>query len=756
MAPPEELLHLLKAGRILQYRQQNVALISAPDGAEFSITYADRWVAPDLRVREGDPAIVVLSDSPYDRVDPVRFATVRTAEHTRAGLELTIAVGPWPVVEGDDALIAPFRAHPTRPPYFVWRGPAGALRHPRSDHETREAWRHAVDRLRGNACYADSCFARVVRVLDPHGRELREGTRGDGRSLELGEIATAVLEVHSPGSDDPDRPPVHSVLVESDPPGSVAGGVENERPDRDHHLFVPIRPLAGGAHEIELSFVPDPLLSTRLRFTIESHKAGPGSGDDGGGDDDRPAAPRRVRPDDEPPGEADPALVQALAERLRRLPVWHDEPGQWLTLLQDHILALAPRDPVVRSMVAEAAYETGEFETVLRMLDDPGRFRSGDALRLLVAGLRYGMPVEVRPLLREIDFDVERNVAELAVQLPLMPDGAVHQIAEAVVEGVAGEEVLDRLLPPVFGRLRDDLALRVARECAPADPAGWLDRALDRWPDPHRMSDEILTEILSWDVGDIDSTALGPYVLEAIEHHVEHGDIDRVIDLDHRARVLLPRPEQVRLRAATARMLFDLEPDHEHPDQVSDQARGLLLAAAAESAGLGDPDLATELAFTLRERWPAGEDDAVDTVVDRLRGVLADLTEFREWRDHRDQTAASALRSALEGRTLHMVGGRREDWADQLAADLGVKALLWHETDHAHDPESPAALDWAAGVDQAHDIVILVWTHTGHLTARGLDAAGVTYLRAEHGRGRILDALTRWVAGTATAGEGVK
>ncbi len=715
---------------MLQYRQQNVALVSAPEEAEFQISYAERWLAPGLEVRVGEPAVVVLSDSPYERVDPVRFATVTAAERSRTGLDLTVSVGPWPVVEDDAALIAPLRTHPTKPPFFAWRGPAAGLRRPRSDHEAREAWRRAIERLRGNTFYAESSFARVVRVLDPHGHELR----GDaGRQLRLGEVATAVVEVHTPGSDDPGAgdAPMLSVLVESDPPGTVAGGVENERADRDGHLFVPVRPLTGGAHAVELSFVPDPLLSTRLRFTIDADA------------DPRATAAEATAAIEPGPREiarevvGDSALVQALVERLRRLPVWDDDPAQWLTLLQDHVLPLAPDDPRVRSAVAEAAYEIGAHETVIALLDDPSRFRTGDALRRLVAGLRYGMPTDVRALLREIDFDVDRNVAGLADQLPQMPDGAIRQIAEAVLDGVAGEEVLDRLLPPVFQRLRDDLALRVARECAPADPAGWLDRALDRWPDPHRVPDEVLIEILSWDVDDDVTAPLAPYVLEAVEHHVEHGDVDRVIELDQRARSLLPRAEQVRVRTATARMLHEAFSGDagDAGDAADDPARGLLLAAATEAAGLGDPDLAVEVASALRGRWPEGDDDVIDTAVDRLRGVLADLADFQEWRDHRDHAAALVLRPVLEGKVVHLVGGDPVPGAEGLADDLGLRKLISHE---------PGDLDWAPGIDPDRDVVILLWNRAGRHAATNLDAAGVTYVRAEPTRSRILDALARW------------
>lgn len=730
MADPPEILHLLKAGRILQYRQQNVALVSAAEGTEFDISYAERWLAPGLEVAVGDGAIVILSDSPYDRVDPVRYASVVAAERNRAGLQVTIKVGPWPVIDDEGALTPPLRSHPTNPPYFAWVGPAGPLRPPRSDHEAREAWRSAVDRLEGNSFYADSSFARIVRVLDPHGHEVRE------RSLDLGEVATAVIEVRTPGTEHR----LHSVLVDSDPPGVAVGGIEDERADTESHLHVPVRPLAAGTHTVDLSFVPEPLLSTRLSFRIEAHKRNvvppppvvPGAGSQpetatrtgtgtGGAETTGARTPGGARP------AGDPALVQALAERLRRLDAV--EATQWLNLLQDHVLPLAPDDPVVRSMTAEAAYDIGEYETVIRLLDDPARLRPGDAFRALSAGLRYGMPTDVAGLLREIDFGVETNVARLARELPELPPGAVRQVTEVILDELAGKEVLDRLLPGVFQRMPDDLALRVAKECAPADPDAWLTRALRRWPDPHRIPEDALTEILTWD---INADALAPYVREAIEHHVDAGEIDAVLDLADRARALLPRVEQVRLRAATARLFFD-------EDTTTGTARSLLLDAVDEASGLGDPDLATELAFTMRERWPVGADDEVDAAIDRLRAVLDDLTDFQEWREKRDHDAAAALRPTVSGKVVHIVGGRRPRWAEQFGDELGLKDLRWHESER----RKPPSLDWAGAVDPDRDLVVLVWTHCGHATSRGLDVAGVRYRHATWSRASILDALAR-------------
>ena len=741
-----QLLHLLKAGRILQYRQQNVALVSAPEGTEFDIVYAERWLAPGLEVEVDEGVIVILSDSPYSQVDPARYATITAAERTRNGLQVTVKVGPWPVVEDDAALIAPLRPHPTQPPYFAWRATAEGLRPPRSDHESRQAWRRVVHRLRGNTFYAESNFARLVRVLDPHGHEVRE------RSLALGEIANAVIEVHSPGGDDH----VHSVLVDSDPPGAVVGGIEKERADHDDYLHIPVRPLAAGTHTVDMAFVPEPLLSTRISFAIDAHKAPVAAPPPPVVLPSVSAPPTRTSTtptaDSTPPttptagtvppaitvpaevtvptaveGTTDPALVQALAERLRRLDAI--EATQWLNLLQDHILPLAPDDAVVRSMTAEAAYEIGDYQVVIDLLDDPSRFRTGDAFRRLSAGLHFSIPTQVTSLLREIDLGVESNVARLAAELPRLPDGAVREIAEVILDELAGKEVLDRLLPAVFLRLRDDLALRVARECAPADPDAWLDRALDRWPDPHRMPDDALAEILTWD---INTAALAPYLREAIENHIDGGEIDDALELGERARSLLPRLEQVRLRVATARLFF------EHEETVP-MARDLLLEAATEGAGLGEPDLATELAFTFRERWPAGDDEAVDTTVERLRTVLDDLADFQEWREKRDGDTASRLRPSVQGKVLHIVGGRRQPWVDQLRTDLGLKELRWHES----EKKKPPSLDWAGGVDPNRDLVVLIWTHCGHRTSQGLDVAGLRYHHATWSRASILEALTR-------------
>ncbi len=699
MAESTELLHLLKAGRILQYRQQNIALMSAAEGVEFEIFYAERWLAPDLEVSVGDGCVVVLADTPYDRSAPIRYATVTASDQSRAGLQLTVKVGPHVVVEDESLLEPPRRTHPAGTPFFAWRAVVTGMRPPQSDHEARLAWRSAVGRLAGNDFYSGSSFARIVRVSDHHGHEVRE------RRLELGQTATAVLEVHSPGQEG-----VYSLIVDADPSGSVAGGIDSERPDAEHHLHVPIRPLTVGSQNIELSFLPDPLLSSRLSFALTTVR------------------PTVSDPTPSPSGSsaktsaAEPVLVQGLAEHLRRQ-LNELDPDDWLTLLLEHILPLAPDDPVVRSITAEAAHDLQEWRTVVELLDDPARFRSGDAFHRLIAGLHDGSQTDVASLLGQIDLGVEKNVVELEGELQKLPDGAVRQIVEVLLNAFAGKEILDRLLPRAFERVRDDLALRIAEECVAADPDAWVDRVIRRWPDPHLMPHDALAMLLGWE---IINNGIAPYLKEAIEDAIDADDLETVLELASRGQTLLARAEQTRVQIAAARLVPDAE-----------IAQQLLLAAADDVVGLGDPDLATELAFTMRELWEDGENAGIDESVERLETVLHSLPRFRDYLEWRDGDAADRVKPHVRGKVLHIVGAKRKPWADDLCERLALKDLRWHESEKRQRME----LDWADAVDNDRDIVVLIWTHCGHATTKSLQSKGVEYRNAEWSRTSVLDSL---------------
>jgi len=703
------MLHLLKAGRVLQYRQQNVAMLSAPDGAEFTITYATRWLAPDVTVAAGDDALVSMADSPYDTVVPARFVTVLSADHDHAGLTVCVAVGPHPVVE--TAVTAPPRPPGTTTPWFVWRTADDDIRAPRSDHEVRQAWRAAVTALGATPTYAASTFARLSAVRDRHGRDRH---RGDDRAvtISLDEVATAVLEVHSPS--EPDR--LHTVMVDSDPAGTVAGGISGERADAERHLHVPVRAITGGVHRVELSFSPDPLVSTRLEFSLHAEVAA--SSDEPEPDGDHPA---RSQSDDDAAAEDRTGRARALALELRSRVL---DANDRRAVLYDHVLPSAPDDPVVRSLTAEAAFEATEYRTVVELLDDPGSYRRGDAYRRLLAGLHHGDPTDVAGLVTRIDLDDDVNVELLRKALPDLPDEAIARVGAVFLEEVAGKEVTDRLLAPVFARLGRDLAARVAIECGPADPDGWLARVLRRWPDPLSLPASVFDVALSWPVR---HPALGPHVQDAVDRRLARGDVDDALGLLARAATVIPADTHVRARMGVAALLADDQPD---------EARRVLLDAASDTAGLGDPDLATALAFELRTRWPDGDDPAVDTAIDRLRQVVRGMDDFHEWRDRALSSRMAAAREVLGDRTLHLIvgAGGPPPWFAGLRDGLAPAAVEWHDAGQADRT-------WIDAATPRNALVVVPWYRTDRTLRTALQRAGVATVWADERRLALLDAV---------------
>ncbi|RMH74729.1 MAG: hypothetical protein D6683_12385 [Actinomyces sp.] len=720
------LVYLLKSGRKLQYRQQNVAIVSAEEGAEFETFYANRWLPEPLRVHEGDGAVVVLGDTPYAHIDPIRYATIVEARHTRAGLTVRFRCGPPVVVTGPAALVPPPPRHPAGGRHFVWRGAGEALRPPGSDDELHDAWRAAIDRLRDNAFYAASHFARLVRLVDG------EGVALDGRRLRVGAEATAVLEVHSPVDDR-----YVTVIVDSDPPGGLVGGVNDALVAPGGRLEVPVRALTAGRLRGVLSFAPQPLLSTRIALDVEVHPVGAPV------TDVSTVAIGRREPTGTgagaAAGTADTDRVVALAQRLRRLEL---DPDQYLDLLVGHILPLAPDDRVLRSLAAQAAFDVRDFDLVVHLLDDPDQLRPGDAFRRLVAGLHTSANDDVGAHLRAIDLAVDQTVTELAAELVRLPAGALRTVVESLLDELAGDELLDRLLRDVFSRLGDDLAVRVARDCAPADPETWLHRVLDKWS-PTDIPADALGLLVDWEMHD---PALQPYVLEAVERALDTGDLDDLDHLRERAAGLLPDRERTELRLAVARLLRGAE--------RLDEAAGELVIAADEVIGLGDTELClrvhaalTELDAVLADGDTNHASDAggssppiraeIETRRRRLERILDESPAVRDYRAARDAEAARDLRRHTNGRILHLVGGKRAPWADELREALGLADLVWHESEYHKSPPT----DWAPDLDRERCTVVLFWDQVGHDTTRRLDRAGVPYLVARLGKRALLETL---------------
>ncbi len=137
-------LYLLKASRIAEYHQQNVAILGADEGERFVIRYGHRWVQPGLQVAVGDGTVIVFSDTPYRDFVPVRFAKVVRFESLPEHVEIEVSLGPW--VHADDRSVLSrrwgARTDADRPgKRFLISDANPGLRSPASRDELDAGWR---------------------------------------------------------------------------------------------------------------------------------------------------------------------------------------------------------------------------------------------------------------------------------------------------------------------------------------------------------------------------------------------------------------------------------------------------------------------------------------------------------------------------------------------------------------------------------------------------------------------------------------
>lgn len=100
------MIYLLKSAATSEYLQQNLKILSLPEGSTGPIQYARRWVAPDVweRIQPGHPVCIVFGDRPYQHLIPVRHAAIVDAEWSPNAVALTVKLGPLVRLRGSQAL----------------------------------------------------------------------------------------------------------------------------------------------------------------------------------------------------------------------------------------------------------------------------------------------------------------------------------------------------------------------------------------------------------------------------------------------------------------------------------------------------------------------------------------------------------------------------------------------------------------------------------------------------------------------------
>src|SRR5690606_15783163 len=123
----------------------------------------------------------------------------------------------------------------------------------------------------------------------------------------------------------------------------------------------------------------------------------------------------------------------------------------WFALYEDLLLPLAADEPAVVSAFAEVAYETSRFDRCVTALRDLGdRRRPDDDLRLLLASLRSGTPIELESVLERLDFSSNKDFEALLKILDEVDSSMLQELTVALSDNVLGEDKLLRFLDKTF------------------------------------------------------------------------------------------------------------------------------------------------------------------------------------------------------------------------------------------------------------------------------------------------------------------
>ena len=565
-----DVLYLVKANRVREYHLQNLAIVAAPDGASFEISYAQRWVEPGLDVAPGQGCALVIADPPYRHYHPLRWGVVDRATFADKRLRLTVRMGPF-IVDGERLTVEWDAAaqidaersdgEKTRP-YLAFREPNHGMRNPHGPEEQEEAWRRAVDGLKANDYFSGCSLARVGALTRADGVAI-----GAGQAVPVGTNVRIPLELHSIGRSETDL----EVALEVEPAGALElvgdASVPTTGTGEIEALVV-----APGAVRARLHLLPDALRSSRPVVELSAVAA-------------------EVEPADAG-SVASAGGVRRLIERLQRDADISDD--DWIALYEDFFVPWGGHDPDVVAHYAECLLATGRFgalEAVLSVVDPrPPRLD----LLLLLAAIHNGTAGDYLGLLTRVDFDDVGHFGLLLDALDEAAGGALPSILEPLHRDVLGDdrrlELAELVLPRVSS---DEIATALIEDVAHADAELAVGHMIDRWPDPASMHAPALDLLVALGVPE---SQLAPYVRHWLAAMSDSRRWDDLLAAMPAARAALPDADRPAALAASAADLLA-----SGDDDIARAGFDLACDVAREACHTGQLDTASSLADVLRD-----------------------------------------------------------------------------------------------------------------------------------------------------------
>lgn len=670
------MLYLLKGSRVAEYRRENIDILSRPEGDSFTVTYSRRWVEGGLTVASGDGGVIVFADSPYKRFVPVRFCVIDEVEDEPHKITVRGHLGPFIDAAGRSLLSERWseRTGEDRPGLrFLFTDEDPGLRAPTTPDGHNEAWRAVVDELGSNPYFAKLTAARILRVRDAEGVE-----RDRDEPVDVGETLTMEIELRTPAHEIDAVEPA----LDADPRGA-AELIDPQPLPASGLASVMIRPVTAGALVVRVSLKPEPLHSCRLPLHVVAVQAA-----------------TTIRPPSEPVARDDgaPAIdVRALLNHLRR--DGHLEPVAWVHLHEDVLLRARPDDPDLLGDYAQHCYDAGEFAKAHAALNRlPDRTPEQSTL-LLLASLRSGRDADLEHLLKTSDFSGDPAYPQFLDALVGAPAGTIHRVLNLLLDDLVADEKLMTAASKVWPKVSSvEVACRVAEKIAYLDPEMGARLLFERWPNAATAPDQPIDLLLDWN---IDPRRLTAYAEARIDRAADQGDWDTVIALVAKLRSQPGANVQVRALSTAGRYLLAAG------GEPAERGFEVLCEAATTACFLGRiDDAAADLAVLQAATTKSTASElrqAVEEVRAAVDAAVESSDELKRWEAMRLATEYDRLRERYEGKVVHAVGGHEPDWTGEVAANLALAKLKWHETEKKGSNNT----DWVDGLPADATVVIM-------------------------------------------------
>ena len=682
------MLYLIKSSRVQEYHQQNVAIVGSVESERFTISYADRWIADDLKISVGDGCVIVFADTPYDYFVPVRFGVLESVEHEESRLKLEVRVTAPVRAGGTEKLTSLFakfdRDDPERPGRrFLFRSENPGLESPQSDGDRDSAWTEIIERLSVNGYFERTTFARVRRIVDDRNRPIETGG-----TVNVGQELVAEIETKTPSA----KVESVSLYIESDPLDSVEYG-ETTGSLPTGLIRLPFSVTASGTVRAAVRVLPEPFKSSRPTIDLHVEPL------------TRPSV-SVVEPVEPRPLSAGPTKQEMapIVRHFERADLLND--AAWVSLCELLLREYRPDDSAVLSRLSSALFNLGRFSECTGTLKKIAQRRPNEALLLVLSALYANESIDFADHLRRVDLEKESDFDRLLNALDVADRVAVEEVTRILISDMLGDERKSRLIQRVFNQIGNmDFAAELAEIVAYVDPSAGARLLLNRW-NAQFAPERAVDLLLDWEA---EPAQLTPYFLRKVGALTSAQRWEEMDVLLVKARLILFGQN----RAAVCREIGD---GFLASESTAEIRKGFDVLLQLINDAIADGEF--EIAYVLAQRLAGtavvvNDPDRLAVAKALMESVLQQATltaEYLSWLSFVTSGPILRLKPHMQGKSLHLVGGRDFEWLEELEGELNLSNATWHTTE-AHGGVN---CDWVDGLDRERAVVIVITEFISH------------------------------------------